>query len=176
MYIRPQLSRKKTSSREILSREHDADVLTYGETLSNGMDFETDVESVSNLISDISDNDALSSEEKEPILQQLSRILSTLKHEYSAEIQSNLSDIEYSIKDRFNEMESAIEERESETFSLESSTWQTDIVDKDKLVWESNRLLHKYKELLDKSRTDLRQLIQEAEDQRLRIKEHGRKR
>lgn len=176
MYMRPQLSRKRTSSREILSKEHSDDVLAYNETLSEGMGFETDVEKILCLISNISNNHTLSNEEKQPILQQLSSILSSLKQKYSTEIQSKQADIEYSMEERIGEMESATRERESEVYSAESIIWQTDIVDKDKLILESNKLLHKYQSLLDKSSAELRQLIQEAEEQRLRIKEHRPKR
>lgn len=176
MYMRPQLSRKRTSSREILSKEHITDVLAYNETLSNGMGFETDVEKIACLICDISNNDTLSDEEKQPVLQQLSQILSALKQEYSMEVQNKQADIEFSIKERIDEMESATRERESEVYSAESTIWQTDVVDKDKLVLASKELLHKYQGLLDQSRADLRQLIQESEEQRLRIKEHRTKR
>lgn len=176
MYMRPQLSRKRTSSREILSKEHIADVLAYNETLSNGIGFEIDVEKIACLISDISNNDTLSDEEKQPVLQQLSQILCALKQEYSIKVQNEQADIEFSIKERIDEIESATRERESEVYSAESTIWQTDVVDKDKLVLASKELLHKYQGLLDKSRADLRQLIQEAEEQRIRIKEHRTKR
>lgn len=176
MYMRPQLSRKRTSSREILSKEHIADVLAYNETLSTGIGFEIDVEKIACLISDISNNDTLSDEEKQPVLQQLSQILCALKQEYSIKVQNEQADIEFSIKERIDEIESATRERESEVYSAESTIWQTDVVDKDKLVLASKELLHKYQGLLDKSRADLRQLIQEAEEQRIRIKEHRTKR
>lgn len=176
MYMRPQLSRKRTSSREILSKEHIADVLAYNETLSTGIGFEIDVEKIACLISDISNNDTLSDEEKQPVLQQLSQILCALKQEYSIKVQNEQADIEFSIKERIDEIESATRERESEVYSAESTIWQTDVVDKDKLVLASKELLHKYQGLLDKSRADLRRLIQEAEEQRIRIKEHRTKR
>lgn len=176
MYMRPQLSRKRTSNREILSKEHSEDISTYNETLFNGMDFEADVEKISCLISDISNNDTLSNREKQSILQKLSHILSALKQEYSTKIQNKQADIEYSLKERIDEMESATRERQSEVFRVESTTWQTDVINKDKLVWESNKILQKYQHLLDKSRADLKKLILEAEEQRLRIKEHRTKR
>lgn len=176
MYMRPQLSRKRTNSREIISKEHNADVLLYNETLSNGIDFEAAVEKITCLISDISNNDTLSDEEKQPVLQQLSQILSALKQEYSMKVQNEQADIEFSIKERIDEMESATRERESETYSAESTIWQTDAVDKEKLIFASNELLWKYKSLLEKSREDFRKLVQEAEEQRLRIKEHRTKR
>ena len=42
MYIRPQLRRKRTENREILSQEHISDVSLYEKTLDEGTQFSSD--------------------------------------------------------------------------------------------------------------------------------------
>ena len=176
MYMRPQLSRRRTGNREILSKEHCADTLAYNELLADGMGFESDVAKISCLIDEISNNESLSGDEKEPILQQLSQILCALKKEYSVQVEYEQMDIEFSMKERICEMESATRERESEVYDAETTVWQTGAVDKDKLIMASRELFQKYQIFLDESRAELHRLIREAEKQRLRIRENRTKR
>lgn len=136
MYIRPQLSRKRTGDREILLNEHNADVTTYKQSLEVGKDYEGDIAKVTMMINAISQNDNVADEDKKPILDQLNQLLCELQKEYSSRVDSKLADIEFSMQDRINEMQAATRVQESEVFYTETIVWRTNAVDKDKLVAE----------------------------------------
>lgn len=176
MYVRKQLSRKRTADREALSIEHQEDVSKFRETTFRGAEFEADIEKITALISDVSQNDTLSEKEKEPILQQLNLALDALNKEYLEKITSQQADIEYSIRERIDELEYATKERETEVYIAEATEWKTDAVDKERLVLASKELFHKYEKQLEDSNTDLRQLTKEAEEQRIRIRAYRNKR
>lgn len=169
MYIRPQLSRKRTENREILSKEHSDDVELYHKTLDAGKDFEYDSSKISNLIDELSENDKISENDKTSILECLSSILDELEKEYDYDIQNTLADIEFSIKDRIEEIDDASEQREYEAFNAEKTIWKTESVNKDKLVANSWELYQQYCTLLENAKSDLSVLTKEATEQRNKI-------
>lgn len=175
MYVRKQLSRKRTADREVLSMEHQEDVSKYRETTFRGAECEADIEKITALINDVSQNETLSAKEKEPILQQLNLVLDELNEEYSEEITNKQVEIECSIQERIDELEAAKKERETEVYLAESTVWKTDAVDKERLVLSSKELFRKYEKQLEDSNMDLRQLTKESEEQRIRIKAYRNK-
>lgn len=176
MYIRKQLSRKKTGDRFVLSKEHQVDVIAYKDLVSKGNRFDSDIEKVTTLIADIANNDTLSDREKQPILMQLNQVLESIQKKYSAEIETEQSEIEFSIQERIEEIENATKERATDVYLEETMTWETNAVDKEKLVSASKELYREYKKLTEDSIADLRQLRREAEEQRSRIRKQRNKR
>ncbi len=144
MYVRPQLSRKRTSDRDILSREHNADFAAYRESLLVGIDYESDIEKTNKIVDEISQNRTLSYDEKRPILYQLNQLLNELQKKHSTEVENELADIEFSMRERIDEIETATREQDVEFHRIESTIWLTDGVDTDKLAAESMKLLQKY--------------------------------
>lgn len=75
MYIRPQLSRKRTGNREILLKEHIADTDRYRQLYTIGKDYESDIEKIKIFIATISQHGNVSDDDKNTILFQLNCIL-----------------------------------------------------------------------------------------------------
>ena len=176
MYIRKQLSRKKTSDRMLLSKEHQDDVRAYKDIISKGNRFDSDIEKVTTLIADIVNNDTLSDREKQPILMQLDQVLESIQKEYSEEIETAQSEIEFSIQERIEEIEDATKERATDVYLAETMTWETNAVDKEKLVSASMELHREHQKLEENSIVDLQQLRRQAEEQRSRIRKQRNKR
>lgn len=171
MYIRPQLSRKRTENREILSKEHASDVLLYEKTLEKGRQFGGDSDRILKLKEEISRNDTLSENDKKAILEGLNSALDELEKEYDREIQNLQKDIEYSLKERIDEMETAVQKREYELFEAERTLWETDAVDKDKLVSSAWKLHQQYDTMIEHAKSDLHELTKEAMEQRRKMLE-----
>lgn len=176
MYIRPQLSRKRTGDRVVLSKEHNADVIMYRQLLEVGAAYENDISKVIIMLDALVQNDSMANEDKKDIIAQLNQLLLELQKEFSSYVENELADIEFSMQERIDEIQSTTNVQESEVFRTETTIWHTGAVDKDKLIAESRGLLYKYQDLLEKSKSDLHQLKKEAEEQRQRIKEHRTKR
>lgn len=176
MYIRPQLSRKRTGNREILLKEHIADTDRYRQLYTIGKDYESDIEKIKIFIATISQHGNVSDDDKNTILFQLNCILKELQKEYDLQVGGEFIDIENSMQERIDEIESVTKLQESETFRIESAMWSTNTVDKDKLIAEAIKLLRNYQALLVKSKSELRQLMKESVEQRQKIKKHRIKR
>ena len=176
MYIRPQLSRKRTENREILSREHISDVSLYEKTLNQGNKFSSDSNKILELMSEISGNEEISESDKKPIMEGLSSVLDELEREYDLEIRNPLTDIEFSMKDRIDEMEVATKKREEDVFKTKRTIWETSSIDKDKLVETTWEIYQRYCTMLENSKSELNVLKKEAAEQRNKIIEKRLKR
>lgn len=176
MYIRPQLSRKRTENREILSREHVSDVSSYEKTLAKGSQFDVDSNKILELMEEISGNEEISENDKKPILECLSCILDELKKEYELVTQNTLADIEFSIEERIDEMEVATKKREEDVSETKRTIWETSSIDKDKLVETTWELYQRYYTMLENAKSELNVLTKEAVEQRNRIIEKRLKR
>lgn len=176
MYIRPQLSRKRTENREILSREHISDVSLYEKTLNQGNKFSSDSNKILELMSKISGNEEISESDKKPILESLSSVLDELEREYDLEIRNLLTDIEFSMEDRIDEMEGATKKREEDVSKTKRIIWETSSIDKDKLVETSWEIYHRYCTMLENTKSELNVLTKEAAEQRNKIIEKRLKR
>ena len=176
MYIRPQLSRKRTENREILSREHVSDVSSYEKTLAKGSQFDVDSNKILELMEEISGNEEISENDKKPILECLSCILDELKKEYELVTQNTLADIEFSIEERIDEMEVATKKREEDVSETKRTIWETSSIDKEKLVETTWELYQRYYTMLEKAKSELNVLTKEAVEQRNRIIEKRLKR
>lgn len=75
MYIRPQLSRKRTCDRELLESGHKQDILLYEKVLQSGSQFERFSEQLNEIMQRINNSDALSPDDKLPILREISDTL-----------------------------------------------------------------------------------------------------
>lgn len=176
MYIRPQLSRKRTENREILSREHVSDVSSYEKTLAKGSQFDVDSNKILELMEEISRNEEISENDKKPILECLSCILDELKKEYELVTQNTLADIEFSIEERIDEMEVATKKREEDVSETKRTIWETSSIDKDKLVETTWELYQRYYTMLENAKSELNVLTKETVEQRNRIIEKRLKR
>ena len=176
MYIRPQLSRKRTENREILSREHIIDVSLYEKTLNEGNKFSSDSNKILELIKEISRNEEISESDKKPVLECLSSVLDKLEREYDLEIRNPLTEIEFSMKDRIDEMEVATKKREEDVSKTKRTIWETSSIDKDKLVETTWEIYQRYCAMLETTKSELNVLTKEAAEQRNKIIEKRLKR
>lgn len=171
MYIRPQLKRKPTGSKEILFGEHADEVKLSEKVLAEGERYVRDGQKVEDMIREISEDDRLSDTEKEPVLKELEEMLSeNIPKEYEKDTGETLSDLVYSMEDRTREMEDAVQERWDHASELERMVWETDAVRDDKLVAEAWDIYKEYENVLNDSREDLNDLMEKAEAQKQKIK------
>ena len=172
MYIRPQLSRKRTCDRELLEREHKQDVLLHEKALQSGSQFERFSEQLSEIMQRIDDSDVLSSDDKQSILREISEALHSMQVEYGVGIQRDLCDIEFSMDERISEMEDAAQQWSEETFQQEKTVYDTASVDVEKLRFAAADLLKKYNMLIEKSKAELQIQIEKSEQQRDTIRKN----
>lgn len=171
MYIRPHLSRKRTSNCEVLSKEHRETILAYDETLKIGEKYESDILKIRQMIDGVSSSDNLSEDEKQLIVSQLTVMLGELETGYTQNVEDELESIEVSLEEIVGEMTVAVRERSVEVNKSETTEWHTDEVMKDKLVGTTKELLQRSEGMLEKAKVDLQSLQKKAEDQRTRIRE-----
>ena len=174
--MRPQLSRHKTENREIFIREHVSDVNEYKEELAEGQFYKQDMERISKFITEITENEKLSLKDKESILAQLKENLCSLQREYERNVGDTLQNIEDSMKERIEEIKDATKNRERDVYEMENAMWETNAVDKKKLVNATRELHEEYCALLENVKEDLDGLMKEAKIQRTYIMEHRKKR
>lgn len=171
MYIRPQLKRKPTGSKEILSGEHADEVKLSEKVLAEGERYVRDGQKVEDMIREISGDDRLSDTEKESVLKELEEMLSEdIPKEYEKDTEATLSDIAYSMEERTREMEDAVQERWDHASQLERMVWETDAVRDDKLVKEGWDMYKEYENMLNDSKEELNDLMEKAEAQKQKIK------
>lgn len=91
----------------MLEREHKQDVLLHEKALQSGSQFEQFSERLSEIMQRIDNSDALSSDDKQSILREISDALRSMQVEYDMGIQRDLCDIEFSMEERISEMEDA---------------------------------------------------------------------
>lgn len=172
MYIRPQLSRKRTCDREVLEREHKQDVLLHEKALQSGSQFEQFSEQLSEIIQGVDNSDALSLDDKQSILREISDALHSMKVEYDMGVRRDLGDIEFSMEERISEMEDAAQQWSEETFRQEKTVYDTASVDAEKLRFAAADLLKKYNMLIEKSKAELQIQIEKSEQQRDTIRKN----
>lgn len=141
----------------------------YHKTLDTGKCFEYDSSKILNKIGELSGSDKISENDETPILECLSFVLDKLEREYNYDIQNTLTDIDFSIKDRIEEIDVGSKQREYEAFDAEKTTWKTESINKDKLVVNSWELYRQYCTLLENAKSDLSVLTKEATEQRNKI-------
>lgn len=172
MYIRPQLSRKRTCDRELLEREHKQDILLHEKALQSGSQFERFSEQLSEIMQRINNSDALSPDDKQPILREISEILYFMQEEYCMSIQRDLDDIEFSMNERISEMEDAAQQWSAETFQQEKTVYDTASINAEELRFAAADLLKKYNMLIEKSKAELQRQIERSEQQRETIRKN----
>ena len=172
MYIRLQLSRKRTCDRELLEREHKQDILLHEKALQRGSQFGQFSEQLSEIMQRIDNSDALSSDDKQSILCEISDALHSMQVEYSVGVQRDLCDMEFSMDERISEMEDAAQQWSEETFQQEKTVYDTASVDVEKLQFAAADLLKKYNMLIEKSKAELKIQIEKSEQQRDTIRKN----
>ena len=172
MYIRPQLSRKRTCDRELLAREHKQDILLHEKALQSGSQFERFSKQLSEIMQRINNSGTLSPDDKLPILRGISDALYSMQEEYCMNVQRDLHDIEFSMDERISEMEDAAQRWGSEVFLQKKAVYDTDSVNAEKLWFATADLLKKYNILIEKSKAELQQQIEQSEQQRETIRKN----
>lgn len=172
MYIRPQISRKRTCDRELLEREHKQDILLHENALQSGSQFERFSEQLSEIMQRIDNSDALSPNDKQSILREILDTFYSMQEEYDMDIQRELSDIEFSIDERISEMEDAAQQWGEETYQQEKTEYATTSVDAEKTRFVAADLLKKYNGLIEKSKDELQRQIERSEQQRETIRKN----
>ena len=169
MYIGSQYKRKRTEDKELLKKEHIDEVKLYESYLEKGNLFEKDVKKIRNMYEEIFGNDRLANEDKRSLLDELDIILLELQKEYDCEIQGNIKDINLSMENRIGEMEEATLHRKEDVFDFKHIRWNTDAVDREKLILRAKQIYYEYCILLDDSKAELIRLMQQAEKQKTEI-------
>lgn len=144
MYIRPQLSRRRTIDHKVLSEEHDLEMKKYDRTLKDSEKYNVFVDKIAILIDEMKKDDNLSLAEKEPILNQLKLLLSDVEQEYRINVENKQKEIDYSSKQRLAEMSEAKTKIINQKNHVKNVLFETDEVDKNQIEKNISLLLEKY--------------------------------
>ena len=87
-------------------------------------------------------------------------------------VQRDLHDIEFSMDERISEMEDAAQRWGSEVFLQKKAVYDTASVNAEKLWFATADLLKKYNILIEKSKAELQQQIEQSEQQRETIRKN----
>lgn len=176
MYVRPQLSRKRSCDIGLLEYEHKQDLSLHNQTLQKGGEFKSFCERLSEIMQQIEMTETLSSEEKEPILREISKSLLSLQAEYDMRIQRDLHDIEHSMEERFSEMEDAAQYWSNELFCFEKAIPETDSVDTERFRCIAADMLKQYRMRIEISKSELQKQMDQSEKLRQEIQKNISKR
>ena len=172
MYVRPQLSRRKTGDRTILHAEHIQDLNVGQSIISEGAAIERDMQKLEEMVHSIQINERLSEQDRERLLEPLTQTLNNLRSDYGRQVEQVLDNVVDSMEERVIEMESASRDRDKAVSDAENTIWKTKIVDKEKIVGVAADVARDHKLLVEQSRKDLNVLRQNAEQQRAAIRKH----
>ena len=164
------------ADRQILQKAHREDVLDWQDTLSLGEDFFGDLVKIDALMKEISLDDHVSQDDKEPILAQLKLIADYIQSSYTRNIELPLRDISESVNNRIDQISTATDQRKVDVQTMERMTWNTDVVDKHLLIQIYHDLYTRYKFLFEEASRDLYLLMKETTEQRNRIRKYTTKR
>ena len=172
MYVRPQLSRRKTGDRTILRAEHIQDLNVGQSIISEGAAIERDMQKLEEMVHSIQINERLSEQDRERLLEPLTQTLNNLRSDYERQVEQVLDNVIDSMEERVIEMESASRDRDKAVSDAENTIWKTKIVDKEKIVGVAVDVARDHKLLVEQSCKDLNVLRQNAEQQRAAIRKH----
>lgn len=116
MYIRPQLSKKRSCDRGLLEREHNQELLLHEQTIQRGREFKIFSEQLVEIMQRIDMADILSVEDQRPILREISESLYSFQNEYSMSIQLDLDDFGFTMGERISEKEDVAQQWSDELF------------------------------------------------------------
>lgn len=168
--------REYCADREFLQKAHREDVSVWKETLSRGEDFCDDLVKIDALMKEISRDDYVSQDDKEPILVQLKLITDYLQSSYTRNIEIPLRDVSESLDKRIDNISAATNQRKMDVQRMERMIWNTKAVNKHQLIQVYNDLYTRYKFLFEETSCDLYLLMKETTEQRNRIRKYTTKR
>lgn len=172
MHIRPQLSRRRTCDRSILRAEHLQDLNIGQESVSEGDAIERDLQKLEEMMRSIQDNDRLSEQDREQLLDPLKKTFDALHSSYEQQVECVLTNVTDSMQERIVEMQNACRERDKAVVDAENTMWETSSVNKEKIVSAATDVAQEHRLLLEQSQKDLDVLRQTAEQQRNAIRKH----
>lgn len=172
MYIRPQLFRKITGNREILELEHKQELELHERILQKGRKYESFRIQLDNVIQKLEMSEVLSADDRIPILIELSEIVKSLQAEYDDRVYEELSDIEFSINNRIEEMKTASQKWSEEVYLFKKTKYEVNTVNFDKFYHATVDVLDKYNMLIEKSSSELQKQMEQSELQREIVRRH----
>ena len=87
MYVRPQLSRRKTGDRTILRAEHIQDLNVGQSLISEGVAIERDMQKLEEMVHSIQIYERLSEQDRERLLEPLTQTLNNLRSDYERQVE-----------------------------------------------------------------------------------------
>ena len=159
-----------------MQKAHTEDVSVWKETLSRGEEFCDDLVKIDALMKEISLDDHVSQDDKEPILAQLKLIADHIQSSYTRNIELPLRDVSESVNNRIDQISTATNQRKVDVQTMERMIWNTNAVDKHQLILIYHDLYTRYKFLFEEASRDLYLLMKETTEQRNRIRKYTIKR
>lgn len=144
MYIRPKLSRHKSTDMNILFQEHKKEIESLDEKLDVGKKYEDLLTSINERIIKLQDNERIPHEEKRLLIDCLSDLVEELEKEYNDRIKNDLKTGKISMTDRIEEMSEAIKIIDNEIYFIENEEFSATSIDKSHILGKMNEIRENY--------------------------------
>lgn len=169
MYLRPKLSRKKSSDMIFLAKEQKLEKEEINKKINEGEEYSLFRNKVLTMLSEIQTCSSLSDSEKAPIIKEINFLLNKLENQYFVNIDSDVSDMIFSSEERLEEMKNAIHKRQNLLDQIDHIQLHTNVSNKEKICQLIQEQINSYYNLLITAKSDLQFQHKQLEEQRRKI-------